>query len=223
MFSPEPRHRLFLQWLIFFSAITAALIFAWLRGGIHFVISSDPTRITMLLGLLFAIGLGHGARRTWRISRELNVLQDLKDGRSSQSADSIVSTYLEKRQGFGDEENPARLDEVLSERARGPQEMGWFLAGLLVKLGLLGTVIGFILMMGSVADLESLDISDAQDLIQRMTRGMGVALVTTLVGLVGSMILGFQYLLIDRGAERLVSGAYLVAHDRGSARGSAKP
>jgi hypothetical protein len=34
---------------------------------------------------------------------------------------------------------------------------------------------------------------------------MGVALNTTLVGLTGSMLLGFQYLLLDRGADAFIS------------------
>ncbi len=82
--------------------------------------------------------------------------------------------------------------------------MGWFLAGLVIKLGLLGTVIGFVLMLGSVSGLESLDIGDVKQLMQQMTQGMGIAMNTTMVGLVSSMLLGIQYLLLDRSADRFV-------------------
>jgi len=44
-----------------------------------------------------------------------------------------------------------------------------------------------------------------QNLLQQMTVGMGVALNTTLLGLVGTLLLGMQYLLVDRAADRLVA------------------
>ncbi|MDO6749982.1 MotA/TolQ/ExbB proton channel family protein, partial [Gilvimarinus sp. 1_MG-2023] len=80
-----------------------------------------------------------------------------------------------------------------------------FMTGVLVKLGLLGTVVGFMLMLGSVSGLENLDTSDLKVLMQQMTTGMGVAMNTTLVGLVCSILLGLQYLLLDRSADRLVA------------------
>ena len=40
---------------------------------------------------------------------------------------------------------------------------------------------------------------------------MRVALNTTLVGLLGTMLLGFQYLMLDRGADRLLSGTVNLA------------
>jgi biopolymer transport protein ExbB/TolQ len=98
-----------------------------------------------------------------------------------------------------------QLADILAERARGQHEMGWFISGLSLKLGLLGTVIGFVMMLGSVTTMESLDLSDIQGVLSRMTLGMGVALNTTLVGLTANVLLGFQYLMLDRGADKLVS------------------
>jgi biopolymer transport protein ExbB/TolQ len=36
----------------------------------------------------------------------------------------------------------------------------WFTADLMIKLGLLGTVIGFIYMLGSVTGIEQIDINN---------------------------------------------------------------
>ena len=58
--------------------------------------------------------------------------------------------------------------------------------------------------MGAV---ESFDVGDVQRIMQLMSQGMGVALYTTLVGLVSSMALGFQYLCADQAANRLVAVA----------------
>ena len=85
---------------------------------------------------------------------------------------------------------------------------------MLVKLGLLGTVIGFILMLRSVMAIESFNIEDAQSMLGAMTVGMGVALNTTMIGLVCSMLLGMQYLLVDRGADRLIAEAVFVAESK---------
>ncbi|MGH8598031.1 MAG: hypothetical protein ACREXT_15355, partial [Gammaproteobacteria bacterium] len=59
--------------------------------------------------------------------------------------------------------------------------------------------------------VETFDIAHAQALLGSMTVGMGVALNTTLVGLVTSMLLGLQYLLLDRGADRLLADAVFFA------------
>ena len=123
---------------------------------------------------------------------------------SSQKLDApgVCRDYL---QALGPHEaDNAIAAEVLAERAKGNHQIGWFVSGVLVKLGLLGTVVGFIMMLGSVSGLENLDTSDIKALMQQMTEGMGVAMNTTLVGLVCSVLLGAQYLLLDRAADRLV-------------------
>ncbi|MEW8398789.1 MAG: hypothetical protein AB2707_21750, partial [Candidatus Thiodiazotropha sp.] len=69
-------------------------------------------------------------------------------------------------------------------------------------------------MLAPVAELESFDLSDIQGLLQRMTTGMGVALNTTLMGLGCSMLLGMQYLMLDRAADRLVAEAVQFSETR---------
>ena len=59
-------------------------------------------------------------------------------------------------------------------------------------------------MLNSVGAVESFDASDVQRIMTLMSQGMGVALYTTLVGLVTSMLLGAQYLLADQYANRFV-------------------
>ena len=77
-----------------------------------------------------------------------------------------------------------------------------FIVDLLIRLGLVGTVIGFILMLQSVTLIENFDINLMQDLMKNMSAGMMVALYTTLTGLTSAMILMLQnkylkLLLID--------------------------
>ena len=96
------------------------------------------------------------------------------------------------------------LERLENALGRG-HETGWFVADLMIRLGLLGTVIGFIFMLGSVADVSSVDIHALQQLLTNMSGGMRIALYTTLTGLGAGMLLGLQYRLLDQAADRLMA------------------
>ena len=68
---------------------------------------------------------------------------------------------------------------------------------VLLKLGLTGTVIGFILMLLPIGEIQDFDPKILQKLLSTMSGGMAVALYTTLTGLISSMLLKFQYFLLD--------------------------
>ncbi|MGQ0529420.1 MAG: MotA/TolQ/ExbB proton channel family protein [Panacagrimonas sp.] len=81
----------------------------------------------------------------------------------------------------------AALREMLDERARGTHEAGWFLSSLLLKLGLLGTIVGFVFMLGALA-IKTLSYADLPRMLGRMGSGMGISLYTTLVGLLANVV-----------------------------------
>ena len=121
--------------------------------------------------------------------------------------ESVIQDYVNGLLSGNSEHDKTLLTEVMAEALRGSHQVGWFIAGLVIKLGLLGTVIGFVLMLRSISGLDNLDISDIKQLMTQMTQGMGVAMNTTMVGLVCSMLLGLQYLLLDRCADGVVTQA----------------
>ncbi len=233
----DPEHRLLLQWLLFVGVLLFSAWLAWDSDLLVQIYQRDPTRLSLIITCLFVVGTAHCAARTFYISSQLNHLYRvrLRYDRSSLPdvaligdqvringvalADSLAENYwraiLVKLRSVGLrrdwQSEHTQLTEVLAEQARGNHEMGWFLTGLLIKLGLLGTVIGFVLMLGSFTAIESFDVSDVQNTLKKMTVGMGVALNTTLIGLIGSMLLGFQYLLLDRGADKLIADSILFA------------
>ena len=76
--------------------------------------------------------------------------------------------------------------------------IGWFITELLLALGMIGTVIGFILMLGG--SFENLNISDTGSVktaLTDMAIGMSTALYTTLVGMVCSQILKVQLVNVE--------------------------
>ena len=95
------------------------------------------------------------------------------------------------------------LGTDLQQQVRAGHASGWFVADLMIKLGLLGTVIGFIFMLNSVAQMETTDLNAAKLMLIQMSGGMRIALFTTLAGLSSGLILGIQYQLLDRAADRL--------------------
>ena len=74
----------------------------------------------------------------------------------------------------------------------------------MIKLGLLGTIIGFIFMLGSVANITDFDVTTMQKILKHMSIGMGTALYTTLAGLVCSMLATAQYHLLDSSVDKLI-------------------
>lgn len=218
---------LLLQWLTIVSVIIFAAWVSWYFDFIQNIVRTDMTKLSVVIALLFILGSGHCAARCvflatqanelFGIAKEISCLQRNKDRQQCIDTvkynDSPVVDYISsmlRRQHQTDapeniEQKLWRLNEILLERLKGAHEAGWFLTGILVKLGLLGTVIGFILMLSSVSNVVTLDPSQINLFFREMTHGMRVALNTTLVGLLGTMLLGIQYLLLDRGADKLLS------------------
>ena len=77
--------------------------------------------------------------------------------------------------------------------------------GIQLKLGLLGKVIGFSVLALEIGQIKSFDASQSQELLKSLTAGLGIALLTTMVGLVGNILLGLQLTRLDRFADTLVA------------------
>lgn len=225
--------RLFHHWLIFATLIVFGAHLAYVSGVYLHVLENDPSRLSIVISILFVGGSLHCGLLSLRLSREDAALRDLAArmdddialmaGRLGTPSGATRAAAVDYFAGLAARLAPpasgqageyTQLTDVFAEDVRGQHESGWFVTNMLVKLGLLGTVIGFILMLSSVMAIESFDIADAQGLLGRMTIGMGVALNTTMLGLVCSMALGMQYLLVDRGADRLIAKAVYLAESR---------
>lgn len=77
-------------------------------------------------------------------------------------------------------------------------ETEWFVSEILVSLGMIGTVIGFIYMLYTVfGNLDVGDTSIIKASLSTMANGMGTALLTTLVGLTSSVLLKCQLVLTN--------------------------
>ena len=230
-------HHLFLSWLIITGIVISCLIIIWDQGLFHTLFASDKSKISIAICLIYALGTLHCAIRSWQISKQLvlanratSLIQRYKNtpvyldhsrlrlGNQTSIPSSIMTDFLvdtvrastasdENR----DENRSSALAEIYADKLKSSHDYGWFFVDAMIKLGLLGTIVGFIFMLGSVADSSNLDLNAMQKVMQQMSSGMGTALYTTLTGLVGSLSLALQYQLLDRGADDLMHTAVHTA------------
>lgn len=130
------------------------------------------------------------------------------DSKTASNSDAPAgSTWLADLQSLPISAERAReqLIEVTADAIRSPVELGWYFVDLAIRLGLLGTIIGFILIFGSLDSIRIEGSEDLKGLLIAMSGGMGTALLTTLTGLLVASLLGLQYLILGRASETLIS------------------
>ena len=213
------------RWALFVGLVLFAAFLAHDLDVLSPLIVRDSTRISVLILLLGVLALLHGGWRGYVLGREREVLAAWHRSQTLPfEQNSAICRYLQRQQArrsvlqqaestlvTNDADSDSVPSELLAERLRGAHASGWFLSGLVIKLGLLGTVIGFVMMLDSISGLEQLDLSAVKSLMQQMTAGMGVAMTTTMVGLLVSMVIALQYLLLDRAADHLLADALEAA------------
>ncbi len=107
---------------------------------------------------------------------------------------------------------PDELLDIWADRLRSPVDTGWFLVDTTIRLGLLGTIVGFILIFTSLGDVSIDGAEGLRELLVAMSGGMGTALFTTLAGLVGATLLAVQYLVLGRETEHLLGSLARCRH-----------
>ena len=106
---------------------------------------------------------------------------------------TLIGRYLLQANTSSERINLTLVEDELSNK----HSLGYLAIDVLLKLGLTGTVIGFILMLLPIGEIQDFDPKVLQQLLSTMSGGMAVALYTTLTGLVTSMLLKFQYFILD--------------------------
>jgi len=177
---------LFSQFWFLVVSVSAFLFYiAWDQRLINSVIQLDKSYMASLIALLALFATCHVFATDPMIRTFIDDLTPppIKGAaqHSESSSDSIV--------------------EIHADTLRAPVDLGWFLVDLAIRLGLLGTIIGFILIFTSLSSISLDGAEGLGALLVAMSGGMGTALLTTLSGLVGASFLSMQYLILGRQAE----------------------
>jgi hypothetical protein len=78
----------------------------------------------------------------------------------------------------------------------------WFTSNVLVDLGMLGTVIGFLITFtGVFADIDITQTETANKILSHIGTGMSTALLTTLAGMSTAIVLKLQLLVLGEFDE----------------------
>tara|TARA_Y100000992_G_scaffold285857_1_gene237202 strand:- start:259 stop:978 length:720 start_codon:yes stop_codon:yes gene_type:complete len=199
---------IFIKWFI---GVIFFLIFIFILNHLGFLyplINNDASYITSLILLIFiyfsinvGIELYHLRERYLNISnllsvsknkskKEINlILQQFLN--SKHSDDQSIYTYITAKEN--NESSKENFEYSLTSKLN----IGWLVADGLLKLGLIGTVIGFIIMLSAITEIDGFDFTMMKDMLQNMSKGMEVALYTTLSGLVSSVLLSMQYSYLE--------------------------
>jgi len=220
-----------LFWMIFTGLTVFALVLLWRYGLIDKMVASDRTYISSLIGVLYIVTCCHCFLRTRAIAREgaaaarCRALLDTPEGATALTIDrpalpdGMVGDHIRNLVTKARAQEGGRIDQTLllrtlADRLRGSNGFGAFSSDTLMKLGLLGTIVGFIIMLAPVATLDAADKVAMRSSMGLMSDGMAVAMYTTLAGLIGSILVRVQYYMLDAATQRVFSDAVMLTETR---------
>ena len=154
---------------------------------IELIINSDRSKISLIILVIYLLATLHWFYIAITLDKEISSIDKPEE-------DTLIGRYLIKRNEL---EKTQSLYNLLEDELSNRHSIGYLIVDILLKLGLTGTVIGFILMLLPIGEIKDFDPQILQKLLSTMSGGMAVALYTTLTGLVTSMLLKFQYFLLD--------------------------
>ncbi len=83
-------------------------------------------------------------------------------------------------------------------------DLGWFIAESCLALGMIGTVTGFLFMLGQTfVGIDVTNASTLQNALMTMAKGMSTALYTTLTGLISSLLIKVQLINLEVGRNNV--------------------
>jgi len=172
---------------------------AWAQGLVAKVINADVTNMVVLICVVFLIGLILAGYRLWKVSKQLNAAYNYNANESSRAAD-----FLSKTKGKN-ASSRANLTQALKLKLFSRIIHIRYIANSLTILGLIGTVLGFIIALSGVDPDVASNPSAISPMVAQLIEGMSVALYTTLVGSILSVWLGLIYQMLATGTSNLVS------------------
>lgn len=168
---------------------------AWRQGLVQRVWEADTSSLSVVIAFLFLWGAIVGGWRAWKLSEELDQVRAGQPSEKWQAYSDAV------RRGVDPRVAAESLRSKLLQRVAFAKQ----LSGTLVTLGLVGTVIGFIIALSGVEPGQVGDASSIGPMVAKLIEGMGVALYTTLVGACFGVWAAINHQLLSTGASNLFS------------------
>ena len=166
-------------------------------GILSLIIESDRSKISLIILSIYVLACVHWFYVSINLDKEISSLEDTNN-------QTLIRSFIDKA-SKENSSNPKNSLDLLQDELLNRHALGYLTVDILLKLGLTGTVIGFILMLLPIGEIKDFDPQILQKLLATMSGGMAVALYTTLTGLVTSMLLKFQYFLLDSDLSHTIN------------------
>lgn len=181
--------------IVAFALIAAAWLQGWLEGLF------EPLTV-ILSGIIFSVffyGLALCGFKVWQTSRALN---DMKAG--GKTATARVARHMAVARTKDAESRAIQINMLRLNLSHNIQIVR-IVANLLVFLGLIGTVIGFIIALSGVNAEAASQADSVATMVSTLIQGMSVALYTTLLGAVLNVWLNINHRILSSGTVNLIS------------------
>ena len=123
-----------------------------------------------------------------------NIHKDLYAADVTRLSFFIISIFICTSIWIGTKTYKVGIQQDYSQQS----EVGWFISESCLALGMVGTVTGFLIMLGTAfANVDVTNSATLQQALSDMATGMSTALWTTLVGLVCSLIIKVQLVNLE--------------------------
>lgn len=192
-------HTLNLRFVVLNVVAFGLLGAAWANGLVAQVMVADATRLSLLIFVVFLGGLMLCACRVFQVNQDILSLQS-----DSQNLKSFAGRFLHDIQGLSEKQKSAQVGSLrlqLTQRI----VLVRYIANTLVLLGLIGTVVGFIIALSGVNPEDAKDVNAIAPMVSTLIAGMSTALYTTLVGSVLNLWLMANYQILTHGTVQLIS------------------
>lgn len=192
------------KWLIVNSFAALLVYVAWLRGWVTLVVESDASYLSIVIGAVFLVFWAVSSFHIVGLNREI-VLFDRR-APSGMAADYVGKLRARASRGAGANTDHGMLAGALRARLFLPIQVVNYVANVLILLGLIGTVVGFVIAVSGLGDsiAGGSNLERVQGVLGQIVNGMGVALFTTLVGaILGGLWLEIHYQMLARAAGGL--------------------
>jgi hypothetical protein len=211
-----------LRWLILMSLTAFGVAVLWRLGLIRLMLDTDRTHVSSLILGLFVLTTLHCLTQTWIVSKELTAVRVFEEAvrrergeLAALAADpkrlpqgSMIARHVANLVAKARTQKGFRLDQTLllrtlADRLRSREKIGIFVAEALLRLALLGTAVGFILMLIPIAGLTAFDAESLRKALAGMSSGMAIALNITVTGIATALLLKLQYFYLDKAIADL--------------------
>lgn len=202
------RHLLALRFALL-NIVAAGLVAAvYLEGWLDDALRGYTGWLTLVICVVFLFGLLLCAVRIWRTNYELNAV-----GEGMPPPPSRAGRYLASVAGRS-AEGRTICAGLLRNQLGNEIAIVRYTADSLVFLGLVGTVIGFIVALSGVDPQASTQADDVAAMVGTLITGMSIALYTTLVGAVLHVWLMVNHRMLATGTSDLFNSIVELGEQR---------